>query len=738
MASNGCDFSSHCECGTESASERQFLSRLANCPEFHQCGTADKVHFTIELVEIFLTNALSRTQRQQEGVGSPDACLRSNLNNELDFFFRAFPNAMNVNTAISSRQAESLFTQFISICAVEECFESLCSQFTVSYQLCLSVFLEVMGSVAWQRLLGIVMNYSASFSMETPLIKLASDWLRSLDECSIRELLSNPQWNVLVPRVYEYLGDNPPRNDSFETVISRQRHINRIIQALQMATTLVIADESGPINPFVDFVVHGLVLSPSVQPLRRIPDRFPESFICQSCLPNAEVKVEVAENSKISVNVIALRDISPIEKVYVSFPDNEMCSCFRCLPPKLLRQAFQDLIEDRLTSEVVECLDGLFNLYCSHRSDRLVESKSLLQSGKRKVGDAPVPEWQEFLRRLANIFDSQVSNDVQVHFPLLTEWRSYADFLSSSSSQFDASNACRQLSCAVAIYAGLLLIPASVAHEEFIARFRSEVALSLATALLEILTTAAQHSSAKENTGLALRLSASLEELHLVKKVVQFGLQQNCPCSTSEALRSILLKQDAFLDLTSIAVPVDSFPHRIRFCEVDHDETIIVAETLSPIFSDDECALIIADAENFAKTIGSGWSTSRHYSVPTTDLPITSLSHTVRSMVLERFSNKLLPFMRTVFSGSKEHDQQFGGFVFDLFVVKYDGSQSAQRHDRQTFLPLHRDQSAHSAVVALNRCGCDFVGGGTYFPVLSKNGEDSVVCPSKARFLLIP
>lgn len=729
VRANGDHSAISCECGSGSRHAGHFLAMATDNPELHKCSAADKVHFTIDLIEMFLIKALVRTEREQNDDVSLDDRFRKNLESELEVFFSEFPSEVQEKPQVSNLHAESVFKHFVSSCAGEESFEAICSPYGLPYQLCRKVFLEVVGSVAWQKLLGIVTSYSVPFSAETPLIKVASDWLRSLDESSIREVLSSSRWAGIVPCVYEYLGDEPPKDSAVETTISRQRHINRIIQALQMA--VVVTDESGPVNPFLDFAVHGFLLSPDLQPRRKIPHIIPESLIFQSCLPNTEVKVEVSKNSKFSADLVALRDISSMERICVSFPDNELCTCFRCLSPRSLRQEFQDLIEDNLPEEVAICLDGLFNLHCSGSS---------LHRGKRKSSEAFIPEWQEHLRKLTGIFATGMGRiHVQAHFPTLSEWRSYGDYLSSSSSQLDSSTACSQLSCAIAIYSAVLFLTSSSTSDKvFVAKFNSEVALSLATALLEILTTAAQQSSARAKVGLALTLSSSLEELKLVKSVVQLGLQQSRQLSnsTSEALRSILLKQDAFQDLTSLVVPAETIPHRVRFHEFDQGEAIYVAETLSPIFSTSECAMIIADAENFAQMTGSGWSTSRHYSVPTTDLPITSLSHSVRSMVSERFVNQLLPFMRSVFVEPTQEVRRFGGFVFDLFVVKYDGSQRVQPQERQTFLPLHRDQSAHSAVVALNHGGSDFVGGGTYIPALLSSGRDAVICPSKVPFYL--
>lgn len=125
-------------------------------------------------------------------------------------------------------------------------------------------------------------------------------------------------------------------------------------------------------------------------------------------------------------------------------------------------------------------------------------------------------------------------------------------------------------------------------------------------------------------------------------------------------------------------------------------------ETISPkrlfvtpnLVSGETCRQLI----QWAKEIPT-WTTSRHYAVPTNDIPI----HQVPTL-LEWFQE----FMTTTCQSLLR--QQFGTtrrfYVHDAFLVRYQAS--AQSH----FLPLHYDESTHSMVVALND---DFEGGGSYF-----------------------
>ncbi|CAN0306780.1 unnamed protein product, partial [Scytosiphon promiscuus] len=86
--------------------------------------------------------------------------------------------------------------------------------------------------------------------------------------------------------------------------------------------------------------------------------------------------------------------------------------------------------------------------------------------------------------------------------------------------------------------------------------------------------------------------------------------------------------------------------------------------------------------------VNGGWTTSRHYAVPTTDLPVHVLEPLLpwfRSLVSER----LFPALAANF-GLRGGARRV--FVHDAFVVRYE--EGKQRH-----LPLHRDQSTHSFTV---------------------------------------
>ena len=119
------------------------------------------------------------------------------------------------------------------------------------------------------------------------------------------------------------------------------------------------------------------------------------------------------------------------------------------------------------------------------------------------------------------------------------------------------------------------------------------------------------------------------------------------------------------------------------------------------ILTADECAQTIRDVEEHVAASQKGWTTSRHYAVPTTDIPI----HAVPS-VLNRFNriliDRVFPLLAEQFK-VKAHRIR----VIDAFVVKYCA-------ESQRSLPLHCDQSQFSLTITLN-CGDEYDGGGTYF-----------------------
>ena len=158
------------------------------------------------------------------------------------------------------------------------------------------------------------------------------------------------------------------------------------------------------------------------------------------------------------------------------------------------------------------------------------------------------------------------------------------------------------------------------------------------------------------------------------------------------------------------------------------------------------------------------FSVSRHYAVPTTDLPV----HEV-PLLLEWFKlkmqNLLVPLLRSqYFHRHLTHKGRVA--ILDAFVVKYthiDNHQScnttcspssldgsiddislsrfatiwkdhcnSKTTPSQRYLPLHQDQSTHSLTIALNSTG-EYTGGGTYFADL-----DRAIRPDLGQILSFP
>ena len=133
-----------------------------------------------------------------------------------------------------------------------------------------------------------------------------------------------------------------------------------------------------------------------------------------------------------------------------------------------------------------------------------------------------------------------------------------------------------------------------------------------------------------------------------------------------------------------------------------------VHEFAAPILTPSQCAQVIAASESYAAV--HGWSTARHYSVPTTDLDVSKVA-AFRWLVEECVVGKILPAIEEVYGGVQA--------VNDVFVVKYDARDGKKG---QVSLPAHCDQSNYSFTLALNH---GFSGGGTRFV-----GQDITVRPA--------
>ncbi|KAL7471101.1 hypothetical protein ACHAXS_011385 [Conticribra weissflogii] len=145
------------------------------------------------------------------------------------------------------------------------------------------------------------------------------------------------------------------------------------------------------------------------------------------------------------------------------------------------------------------------------------------------------------------------------------------------------------------------------------------------------------------------------------------------------------------------------------------DGKCFITDAKTPILSPSECNFVIDSAEENAIAIWkkshpgehpkegslSGWTTSRHYAVPTTDQPVHEIDR-IRPWFHKVWSERVRPLLREQLRLSPSLGRDI--FIHDAFVVRYDVQ-------RQRYLPPHFDESTHSFVIALNT---DYTGGGTY------------------------
>lgn len=228
-----------------------------------------------------------------------------------------------------------------------------------------------------------------------------------------------------------------------------------------------------------------------------------------------------------------------------------------------------------------------------------------------------------------------------------------------------------------------------------------------------------------------------LFNLELIVLVAKFSLfyEDNNP-----EVSAFLLKFHQYeLEKTSIST-IDTPFEKILDVQTKPHENSSAYLTFSALFSLEECALIVDTAKKYAEK-HSGWTTSRHYSVPTTDIPVHSLtdylvphsptnemisfSHWFSIMLNER----IRPLLLSQFVEDKSLMENCQVFINDIFIVKYEGQKEGEENqdinkkeylkkfNYQKYLPLHTDQSTHSFTIALNSKN-EYEGGGTYFSPL--------------------
>lgn len=110
-----------------------------------------------------------------------------------------------------------------------------------------------------------------------------------------------------------------------------------------------------------------------------------------------------------------------------------------------------------------------------------------------------------------------------------------------------------------------------------------------------------------------------------------------------------------------------------------------------------------------ATFVESGWTTTRHYEVPTHDIPISSIPE-----VLTIFNTQIQPLLKNLIQFNFSETEII---IHDAFIVKYEYSAEGGGN---TGLPMHYDQSEYSFTVGLNE---GFEGGGTFIRILEKVRE---------------
>lgn len=135
-----------------------------------------------------------------------------------------------------------------------------------------------------------------------------------------------------------------------------------------------------------------------------------------------------------------------------------------------------------------------------------------------------------------------------------------------------------------------------------------------------------------------------------------------------------------------------------------------IHQTVEPVLSAEECQFIIDEAEALAAV--SGWSTKRHGSYPTTDLPLQQLPKSL-AMFNKKLQEVVLPTLGVNFQ-SAIPGTLTSLRVADAFIVKYSAAGG------QTELKPHRDGSVVSFNIALNP-STEFEGGGTWFQSIDRS-----------------
>ena len=181
-------------------------------------------------------------------------------------------------------------------------------------------------------------------------------------------------------------------------------------------------------------------------------------------------------------------------------------------------------------------------------------------------------------------------------------------------------------------------------------------------------------------------------------------------------------------EFESIELPEGSYGYQPSSVDIQGNVKLLggdrpkVFVSTRPLLPPEACREYIAAAEAWADKHG-GWTTSRHVSVPTTDVPLVSLPE-----LLPAFNKALHTLLLPALSAAYPHAAPEASKlrVLDCFLVRYAAGSQAS-------LPTHTDQSLLSFTIALNDPS-EYEGGGTWFRGLGR----AIDAPAAGHAVLFP
>ena len=198
----------------------------------------------------------------------------------------------------------------------------------------------------------------------------------------------------------------------------------------------------------------------------------------------------------------------------------------------------------------------------------------------------------------------------------------------------------------------------------------------------------------------------SLQQGQFVKaqRVWHNAVQEHPSLAQHEGIALQLEKQVAYGYFNRVKRPISTLP---AFTDYFSGLCFVTNE---PAVSVSKCRQLI----EWAEAHDDQWTTSRHYAVPTNDVPVHKVPPLLNWFV-DWMDATVCPLLARQFGVSPDF------YVHDAFVVRYE---ACQQHNH---LPLHYDESTHSLVLALND---EYEGGGTYF-----YDHQTIISPSQGSLV---